>query len=83
MSPMSLQTAPSAPSIRYSIDVIQEEARQLVERGFVSRQQPIYVLCQYIPAREWVCVECELEQCDFLLRDRIGDLIGSEEWEND
>lgn len=86
MSPMSLQTvtsAPSTPSIRYSIDVIQEEARQLVEKGVVSRQQPIYVLCQYIPAREWVCVECELEQCDFLLRDRIGDLIGSEEWEND
>lgn len=83
MSPMSLQTIPSTPSIRYSIDVIQEEARQLVERGLVSRQQPIYVLCQYIPAREWVCVECELEQCDFLLRDRIGDLIGSEEWEND
>jgi hypothetical protein len=89
MSPMSLQTVPSAPSapstpsIRYSIDVIQEEARQLVEKGVVSRQQPIYVLCQYIPAREWVCVECELEQCDFLLRDRIGDLIGSEEWEND
>jgi len=86
---MSLQTVPSAPSapstpsIRYSIDVIQEEARQLVEKGVVSRQQPIYVLCQYIPAREWVCVECELEQCDFLLRDRIGDLIGSEEWEND
>ncbi|MEQ8381285.1 MAG: DUF4327 family protein [Coleofasciculus sp. A1-SPW-01] len=86
---MSLQTvpstpsAPSTPSIRYSIDVIQEEARQLVEKGVVSRQQPIYVLCQYIPAREWVCVECELELCDFLLRDRIGDLIGSEEWEND
>ncbi|MEQ8753552.1 DUF4327 family protein [Coleofasciculus sp. G1-WW12-02] len=80
---MSLQTAPSTPSIRYSIDVIQEEARQLVEKGVVSRQQPIYVLCQYIPAREWVCIECELEQCDFLLRDRIGDLIGSEEWEND
>lgn len=73
----------STPSVRYSIEVIQEEARKLVEKGHVSRQQPIYVLCQYIPAREWVCVECELEQCDFLLRDRIGDLIGSEEWNND
>ncbi len=83
MSPMSVNTVPSTPSVRYSINVIQEEARQLVEKGLVSRQQPIYVLCQYIPAREWVCVECELEQCDFLLRDRIGDLIGSEEWDND
>ncbi|MGY6530661.1 MAG: DUF4327 family protein [Cyanobacterium sp.] len=68
---------------RYSIDMIQDEVRQLVEKGTVSRHQPIYVLCQYIPAREWVCVECELEKCDYLLRDQIGDLISSEQWEND
>ncbi|HEY9819736.1 MAG TPA: DUF4327 family protein [Candidatus Sericytochromatia bacterium] len=80
---MSLDLVQSIPSIRYSIDVIQDEARQLVERGIVSRQQPIYVLCQYIPAREWVCIECELERCNFLLRDRIADLMGSEEWDND
>ncbi|EGJ34639.1 MULTISPECIES: DUF4327 family protein [Moorena] len=80
---MSVNTVPSTPSIRYSIDVIQDEARRLVDKGFVSRQQPIYVLCQYIPAREWLCVECELEQCEFLLRDRIADLIGSQKWEND
>ncbi|AOX03055.1 MAG: DUF4327 family protein [Moorea sp. SIO1F2] len=80
---MSVNTVPSTPSIRYSIDVIQDEARRLVDKGFVSRQQPIYVLCQYIPAREWLCVECELEQCEFLLRDRIADLIGSQQWEND
>ncbi|MCW6035540.1 DUF4327 family protein [Spirulina subsalsa FACHB-351] len=77
--PLVPQTAP----IRYSIDLLQEEARQLVDQGYVSRQQPIYVLCQYIPAREWVGVEYELEQCDYLLRDRIGDLIGAEKWEND
>ncbi len=70
-------------TVQYSIDVIQHEARQLVNKGLVSRQQPIYTLCQYIPAREWACVECELEKCDFLLRDRIGDLMGSEEWDND
>lgn len=80
---MSVNTVPSVPSIRYSIDVIQDEARHLVEKGIVSRQQPIYVLCQYIPAREWVCVECELERCNFLLRDRIADLMGSEQWDND
>lgn len=80
---MSVNLAQSTPSIRYSIDVIQDEARNLVEKGVVSRQQPIYVLCQYIPAREWVCVECELERCNYLLRDRIGDLISSEEWDND
>lgn len=77
---MSVNTV---PSIQYSLKVIQDEARQLVYKGVISRQQPIYSLCQYIPAREWVCVECELEKCDFLLRDRIADLIGHEEWDND
>ena len=67
----------------YSINMIQDEVRHLVEKGTISRQQPIYILCQYIPAREWVCVESELEKCDYLLRDRIGDLIGSETWDND
>ncbi len=70
-------------SVQYSLDVIQDEARHLVDRGLLSRQQPIYSLCQYIPAREWVCVECELERHNFLLRDRIGDLMGSENWDND
>lgn len=70
-------------SLHYSLDVIQDEARQLVHKGSLSRQQPIYTLCQYIPAREWVCVETELEKSNFLLRDRIGDLLGYEEWDND
>lgn len=73
----------STSTTRYSIDVIQDEARYLVEKGVVSRQQPIYVLCQYIPAREWVCIEGELERCNFLLRDRVADLLGSEVWDND
>ena len=77
---MSVNTV---PSINYSLDVIQDEARRLVQKGVVSQQQPIYTLCQYIPAREWVCIECELEKCEFLLRDRIADLIGREVWEND
>lgn len=70
-------------SLQFSISAIKDEARQLVEKGVISRQQPIYVLCNYIPAREWAFVECELERCDYLLRDRIGDLMGQEEWEND
>lgn len=71
------------PRFYYSIKMIQDEARHLVDNGTVSRHQPIYTLCQYIPAREWVCVECELERCDYLLRDQIGDLIASEIWDND
>lgn len=70
-------------SVQYSLDVIEEQARQLVKKGLVMRQQPIYTLCQYIPGREWVCVECELERNDFLLRDPISDLLGREEWDND
>jgi hypothetical protein len=63
--------------------MIRDEAHQLVEKGIVTRHQPIYVLCQYIPAREWMYVECELEKSDYLLRDQIGDLIPSEMWDND
>jgi len=79
---MQMQTLEkTAP--QYSIDMIKDEVRHLVEKGTVSRHQPIYILCQYIPAREWLCVECELEKCDYLLRDQIGDLISHEIWEND
>ncbi|HEY9613713.1 DUF4327 family protein [Allocoleopsis sp.] len=70
-------------SIQYSIDAIKDEARQLVNKGLLTRQQPIYTLCQYIPACEWVCIETELEKNDFLLRDRLIDLLGREDWQED
>ena len=72
-----------ATSVQYSLDLIKDEARQLVQKGLISRQQPIYTLCQYIPGREWFCVECELERNDFLLRDRIIDLLDNENWDED
>ena len=80
---MSVNTLPAPTTTPYSIDVIKDEVRHLVDEGKVNRHQPIYVLCQYIPPREWVCVECELERCDYLLRDQIGDLIPEEEWDSD
>lgn len=80
---MSIATLSSARFVNYSIEMLQEEARQMVEKGIVSRQQPIYVLCKFIPPREWVCIECELERCNYLLRDPIGDLIACENWDND
>lgn len=70
-------------SVQYSLTMIRDEARQLVERGALSRQQPIYALCNYIPAREWTWVEQELEKNNYLLRDRLADLMGREDWEND
>lgn len=70
-------------TVQYSLSVIQEEARHLVCKGVLNRQQPIYTLCQFIPAREWGWVEAELERADILLRDRISDLLGREEWSED
>ena len=69
--------------VRYSLDVIRDETCQLVEKGLLERQQPIYTLCQYIPASEWRELERELELNGFLLRDPIIDLLGKEEWEDD
>ncbi len=71
------------PTVPYSIDELKEEARQLVEEGVVKPQQPIYLLCRFIPPREWLCVEYELERNDFLLRDPIGDLVPNKEWNED
>lgn len=71
------------PSTSYSIDILKDEVRQLIETGIISRQQSIYNLCKYIPAREWVLVECHLERNDYLLRDPIGDLVSGDRWEND
>ncbi|MEO1341885.1 MAG: DUF4327 family protein [Cyanobacteria bacterium J06635_13] len=76
-------TAQPRISTSYSLDTLKDEARQLVETGIISRQQSIYSLCNYIPAREWVTVECQLERYDYLLRDPIGDLISYERWESD
>ena len=77
-------TTLSAVSTRYSIETLREEALQLIETGIVNRQQSIYTLCKYIPAREWGNLECELERCDYLLRDPIGDLVAYDSsWEND
>ena len=83
MSVKTVSSGVTSTSVQYTLDVIQEEARRLVHKGVVSRQQPIYTLCQFIPAREWAWVECELEKNNYLLRDRIGDLMGYEEWQND
>ena len=80
---MSTTSVYSTITPTYNIESIREEARQLIEKGILSRQQPIYTLCKYIPAREWVGVECELERCEYLLRDTIGELVAYETWEND
>lgn len=67
----------------YTIDAIRDEVRSLTESRRLDRSQPIYTLCRYFPSREWVCIECELEGNDYLLRDRIIDLLGREDWSDD
>lgn len=73
----------SSISCDLSIDSIKEEARQLLSRGIITRNQPLYVLCEYLPAREWLGIENQLERSGYLLRDRIIDLIGTEKWDSD
>ena len=72
-----------ATAIDYSINEIKDEARYLVDIGKVNINQPIFVLCEFIPPREWICAECELERNDYLLRDHICDLLAPDEWSED
>ncbi len=68
---------------RYSINAIREEASNLVEIGAMSLDQPLRILYEYLPAQYWNKIERELERHDYLLRDRIIDLIGNLYWDND
>jgi len=45
----------------YSVGIIKQKAKELVSKGLISRQQPIYTLCNFIPAGEWHTIEIELE----------------------
>ncbi|MGL5036059.1 MAG: DUF4327 family protein [Microcystaceae cyanobacterium] len=68
---------------RYTINDIKEEAQFLVHQGRLSRQQSLYSLCQFLPSRQWQGIECELEKNDYLLRDRLIDLLENEVWSAD
>ena len=70
-------------TIKYDIEVIKEEALQLLKKRLVNRQQSIYTLYKYIHHCNWVNFELELEKNEFLLRDRIIDLLNHESWEDD
>ena len=73
----------TATTKRYSIDTIREEATDLVQMGVIALNQPIRILFEYLPARQWNYVESELELHDYLLRDRVIDLVGDIKWEWD
>ncbi|MFN3361011.1 MAG: DUF4327 family protein [Pseudanabaenaceae cyanobacterium] len=63
-----------------TIDAIREDALQLMAKGLIRRNQPIHVLSKFYPDREWLMIEKELEINQYLLRDRVADLVGREEW---
>jgi Domain of unknown function (DUF4327) len=54
-----------------------------VSRGLVGRQQRIYELSRHFSDRQWHNVEQLLAANNFLLRDRVIDLVGKESWMND
>jgi Domain of unknown function (DUF4327) len=68
---------------QYSIIDLQDEVRELVMRGLVSPQQHIYELKQLVSDREWHNLERLFSEHEYILRDRIIDLIGKESWMND
>lgn len=63
-------TLPSV-SVELSIEAIREEVFQLLYKSAVNRNQPLYALCEHLPAREWLEVENELERCGYLLREQL------------
>ena len=68
---------------RYSISAIRNEAASLLEMGVIALDQPLRILFEYLPAKQWNTIECELERHDYLLRDRIIDLVGKVDWDGD
>ncbi|MDJ0726215.1 MAG: DUF4327 family protein [Prochloraceae cyanobacterium] len=62
-------------SIHYSIAIIREQARGLVEKGVLSHEQTIDSLFEYIPMIHWQEVEKELELNNFSFSDPLRDLL--------
>ena len=73
----------TASAKRYDLGAIREEVCNLVEIGTISIDQPLRILCEYLPAQYWSKIERELERHDYLLRDRVIDLVGALEWDSD
>lgn len=66
-----------------SLNDIQDEVRAMVARGRIGRQQRVYELSKFFNDGEWPTVERLLESHEYLLKDYVIDLIGTESWLND
>ena len=72
------------PTVReLTITDVQDEVRALVTRGSLGRQQLIFELSRFFNDYRWQMVERLLETNDYLLRDRVIDLVGKEYWSGD
>ncbi|MGB3668495.1 MAG: DUF4327 family protein [Phormidesmis sp.] len=67
----------------YTLNMLRDTARALVDKHVVDRQQLIHVLCRFVSKSGWKRIEVELEEDEFLMRDRIIDLLAKETWEED
>jgi hypothetical protein len=80
---MTTNTLLNNNKFSYDFDVIVDEVRALLDNGTVTPLQPLYILANYIPSREWLAVEMELENKGYLLRNRIGEILAKQQWDND
>jgi Domain of unknown function (DUF4327) len=72
------------PTVReLTIADVQDEVRALVTRGSIGRQQRIFELSRFFSDYRWQMIERLLETNDYLLRDRVIDLVGKEYWNGD
>lgn len=67
----------------YALCDVRDEVKALLSQGAIGRQHRIYSLCAFFNYRDWLNIERILEANDFLLRDRVLDLVGQEHWIND
>lgn len=63
--------------------MLRQEAEACLAQGYLKAAQPISMLGDYLPRREWNGFALVLEEHGFLLRDRILELFPQNTWQND
>lgn len=66
-----------------TLDMLCQEAEACIARGQVKKAQPISILGDYLPRREWNRFALVLEEHGFVLQDRIQELLPQNRWQND
>ncbi len=74
---------PTMSPTNFAVEVIQDEARRLVNTGVLRRSSAIAHLQTFFSDRDWQGVARELELSDYQFSDPVCDLLGCEEWQED